>query len=67
MKICWQDLPSKLDVLVNDASDSHGQKGVVPAAHKHDSDTHDDSKQRKGPKKKRRVFSLNGEVFLRLR
>ena len=39
------NLPSVLDVLIDDTSNSHGQEGVVPTAHKHDSNAKYDSKK----------------------
>ena len=54
------NLPSVLDVLIDDTSNSHGQEGVVPTAHKHDSNAKYDSKKWQGPgnekKKKKSVF-----------
>ena len=43
------NLPSVLDVLIDDTSNSHGQEGVVPTAHKHDSNAKYDSKKWQGP------------------
>ena len=43
------NLPSVLDVLIDDTSNSHGQEGVVPTAHKHDSNAKYDSEKWQGP------------------
>ena len=43
------NLPSVLNVLVDDTSDEHGQEGEVPAGHEHDSDAQHYTEQRKGP------------------
>ena len=58
------NLPSVLDVLIDDTSNSHGQEGVVPTAHKHDSNAKYDSKKWQGPgnakEKKISIWILNG-------
>ena len=58
------NLPSVLDVLIDDTSNSHGQEGVVPTAHKHDSNAKYDSKKWQGPgnakEKKISTWILNG-------
>ena len=43
------NLPSVLDVLIDDTSNSHGQEGVVPTAHKHHSNAKYGSKNWQGP------------------
>ncbi len=43
------DLPSELDVFVDDASNSHGQEGVIPATHEHDCEAHAHPEQWQGP------------------
>ena len=64
------NLPSVLDVLIDDTSNSHGQEGVVPTAHKHDSNAKYDSKKWQGPgnakETKIRIWILSGvEYYVR--
>ena len=55
MYVYWEKeslfLPAVLDVLVDDACDSHGQQRVVPRAHEHDRDAEAHAQQGEGPGK----------------
>ena len=43
------NLPSILDVLVDNSGNGHGDEGKVPAGHEHDGQAHDDPEHGEGP------------------
>ena len=53
------NLPSVLNVLVDDTSDEHGQEGEVPAGHEHDSDAQHYTEQRKGPELNKNLLRVH--------